>query len=168
LQWQRPGNRLLLKSPCHLWALDVITNMFPDSAIIITHRNPLESVASYCSMMEAMMAGRADFDKKQLGLATLNYLADKLQHSYTLREKIDSKRILDLQFNDFTADPITVVKNIYTHFELPLTASTLNAMQQYQAAHPMGKHGRHEYDLASYGLSENQVMQRFAFYRDWE
>jgi len=28
------------------------------------------------------------------------------------------------------------------------TASTLTAMQQYQDAHPMGKHGKHEYDLA--------------------
>lgn len=168
LQWQRPGNRLLLKSPCHLWALDVITDMFPDSAIIITHRNPMESVASYCSMMEAMMAGRADPDKKQLGLATLNYLADKLQHSYKLREKIDSRRILDLQFNDFVTDPIAVVKQIYTYFGLPLKPVTLAAMQQYQDAHPMGKHGKHEYDLASYGLTEAQVMQRFAFYRDFK
>jgi hypothetical protein len=167
LQWQRPGNRWLLKSPCHLWALDVITEMFPDSSVIITHRNPLESVASYCSMMEAMMAGRADLDKRELGVATLNYLADKLQRSYAQRAKIDPKRILDLQFNDFIGDPIAVVRKIYAHFELPLKASTLSAMQQYQDAHPMGKHGKHEYDLASYGLTESQVMQRFAFYRDW-
>jgi hypothetical protein len=168
LQWQRPGNRLLLKSPCHLWALDVITEMFPDSAIIITHRNPLESVASYCSMMEALMAGRSDLDKKELGLATLNYLADKLQHSYALRASIDPGRIIDLQFNDFIADPIAVVKKIYTYFKLPLTASTLGAMQQYQDSHPMGRYGKHEYGLVSYGLTESQVMQRFAFYRDWK
>lgn len=168
LQWQRPGRRWLLKSPGHLWALDILTEMFPDCAIIITHRNPLESVASYCSMMEALMAGRCDLDRRELGLATLNYLADKLQSSYRQRERIDPKRILDLHFNHFIADPIAVVQRIYAHFELPLSDATLTAMRAYQQAHPMGKHGKHEYDLASYGLTEPQVMQRFAFYTQWQ
>lgn len=43
VQWQRPGKRWLLKSPAHLWTLDILTEMFPDCSIIITHRNPLEA-----------------------------------------------------------------------------------------------------------------------------
>ena len=42
LDWQRPGERWLLKAPAHLWALDVLVEMFPDCCIILTHRNPLE------------------------------------------------------------------------------------------------------------------------------
>jgi hypothetical protein len=32
------------------------------------------------------------------------------------------------------------------------------------AANPKGKHGRHEYALAEYGLTEEQVRARFAPY----
>ena len=36
LQWQRPGERWLLKTPAHLWALDHLVRLFPDCKIIIT------------------------------------------------------------------------------------------------------------------------------------
>jgi len=36
-------------------ALDILIEQFPDCSIIITHRNPLECVTSYASMMAALM-----------------------------------------------------------------------------------------------------------------
>jgi hypothetical protein len=33
-------------------------------------------------------------------------------------------------------------------------------------ANPKGKHGKHEYDLASYGLTREIIARRFAFYTD--
>jgi hypothetical protein len=47
LDWQRPGQRWLLKSPAHLWALDILVEMFPDACIIQTHRNPMQILPSY-------------------------------------------------------------------------------------------------------------------------
>ena len=37
-------------------------------------------------------------------------------------------------------------------------------MQAHAAAHTQGQHGKHEYDLASFGLSREQVRERFADY----
>ena len=34
----------------------------------------------------------------------------------------------------------------------------------YADAHPMGKHGKHDYKLEEYGLTEQQICDRFAFY----
>ncbi|HEY9032659.1 MAG TPA: sulfotransferase [Pseudomonadales bacterium] len=163
LQWQRPGDRWLLKSPCHLWALDIINDMFPDACIIITHRNPLEAVTSYCSMMAAMMKERV-FDPKTLGPVVMDYLASKVESSLRQREHIDSSRILDLQFNDFVADSVGFVHGIYEYFRLPMSKVAQQQIAQYAADHPMGKHGKHEYDLQQYGLTEQQVLERFGFY----
>ncbi len=165
LQWQRPGQRWLLKTPGHLWALDCLTTLFPDCSIIITHRNPLECVTSYASMMESMLIGR-DFDRKQFGPVVMEYLARKVESSLKQREHISADRIIDLQFNDFIADGVGTVRKIYDHFRLPLTADVENSFLRYAAEHPMGKHGKHDYRLEEYGLTEKQIVDRFAFYID--
>lgn len=163
LQWQRPGERWLLKTPAHLWALDCLVQLFPDCSIVITHRNPLECVTSYASMMESMLIGR-DFDRKQFGAVVMEYLARKVEASLRQREQIDPARILDLQFNDFIADGVGTARRIYQHFHLPMSAEVEQRFQRYADAHPMGKHGKHDYRLDEYGLTEQQIRDRFAFY----
>ncbi len=163
LQWQRPGERWLLKTPGHLWALDKLVQLFPDCSIIVTHRNPLECVTSYASMMAAMMLER-DFDKKELGPVTMEYLASKVERSLKARNDFSSDRILDLQFNDFVENPLETVNKIYRHFHIDMSNATKSAMEAYALEHPMGKHGKHEYHLEEYGLTEDQVLDRFDFY----
>lgn len=163
LQWQRPGERWLLKTPAHLWALDCLVKLFPDCSIVITHRNPLECVTSYASMMESMLIGR-EFDRQQFGAVVMEYLARKVEASLRQREHIDPARILDLQFNDFIADGVGTARRIYQHFHLPMSAEVEQRFQHYADAHPMGKHGKHDYKLEEYGLTEQQICDRFAFY----
>ena len=163
LQWQRPGERWLLKTPAHLWALDSLVQLFPDCSIVITHRNPLECVTSYASMMESMLIGR-DFDRKQFGAVVMEYLARKVEASLRQREQIDPARILDLQFNDFIADGVGTARKIYSYFHLPMSGEVEQRFQRYADAHPMGKHGKHDYRLEEYGLTEQQIRDRFAFY----
>lgn len=166
LQWQRPGERWLLKSPCHLWALDTLVEMFPDCSIIITHRNPLECITSYASMMAAMMPGRKDLDKTKLGPVVMEYLARKLEASLIARKKFGEERVVDIQFNDFVANPLATANKIYQYFELPMENEAKTAIESYASEHPMGQHGKHDYDLAEYGLNEDQILKRFGFYID--
>ena len=111
-QWQRPGERFLLKTPAHLWALEILVDLFPDCSIIITHRDPLECVASYASMMEALMNGRT-FDPPELGPVVMEYLAAKMDHAMACREQIDPGRIIDVQYTELLADPAAAARTIY-------------------------------------------------------
>lgn len=161
LQWQRPGERFLLKSPAHLWALDVLVELFPDCSIIITRRDPVESVASYASMMEALMSGR-EFDRRELGPTVLDYLAAKTDHAVACRRRIDPGRILDVEYSDFVSDPLAAVRSIHGHFGLPVGTELEQAWSAHIAANPQGGHGAHEYALEEYGLNEAMVRDRFA------
>lgn len=165
LQWQRPGDRWLLKTPGHLWALDHLIRLFPGSHIIITHRTPLESVTSYSSMMAALMKDR-EFDKKELGPIVMEYLARKVERSLELRKSIADDQIIDLHFKDFVEQPMATVEKIYEHFSLPLSEETHKAMSTYATENSMGKHGKHEYQLEEYGLEAEQILTRFKFYTD--
>lgn len=165
LQWRSPGERFLLKSPAHLWALDVLAEMFPDCAVVVTHRDPAECVASYASMMDALMIGR-DFRRESLGPAVLDYLAAKMDRFLDHRERIGEERIFDLTFDEVGADAPGCVRRIYGHFGIALSPEVDDACSRWAGEHVRGEHGTHEYSLAEYGLTEDQVRERFGSYLD--
>jgi hypothetical protein len=164
LDWQRPGDRWLLKTPAHLWAMDTLVDLFPDCSIILTHRNLNESVGSYCSMMETLFASRGCGPQANLGETVLEYMARSMEHGLAARAASDPKRFIDVRFDDFVSDPMTQIRGIYTHFELPLEPEAEAVMQDYVAQNPKGKHGEHDYDLARYGLDEAKIRDRFRDY----
>lgn len=165
LDWQRHGERFLLKTPAHLWALEILVEMFPDASIVITHRDPLECVASYASMMQALMNGRT-VDPTELGPVVLEYLAAKMDHALEVRAAIDPSRIIDISYRDLVADPVAAARAIYMHFGIEVTDSLERSWADHVADHPQGEHGSHDYSLEGYGLTEGRVRDRFADYLD--
>ena len=51
LHWQRPGACWVLKTPHHMEHLDVVLDVLPDVCIVQTHRDPKQSIPSFCSMV---------------------------------------------------------------------------------------------------------------------
>jgi hypothetical protein len=169
LDWQRPGERWLLKAPAHLWGLDALAATFPDVAIVWTHRDPVACIASACSMTEALMPTLEGVDKPWLGPVVMEFYARSLGRGLAAREKMDPRRVVDVSHDEFVSDAVGVAKRIYAHFGLPLTAKALAAFEAHAAANPRAKHGKHEYGLAEFGLSEVVVRERFRAYpqRSW-
>ena len=87
-----------------------------------------------------------------------------MDHSIETRKNIDAGRIIDVQYIDFVDDTLAVVDRIYEHLSLPYPQLARDAITAYVADHPRGKHGSHDYHLREFGLSEQQVLDRFATY----
>ncbi|MEH6582913.1 MAG: sulfotransferase [Halioglobus sp.] len=164
LQWQRPADRWLLKTPSHICHLDIIAEQHPDCGMIVTHRNPLEVIGSYSSMMMAVLPEQTRSDPKDMGRRVLEHLAGQMDHCMATRETIDPERILDVQYVDFVDDTMAVVDEIYQHLSLPYGDEVRTGIKAYVDDHPRGKHGSHDYQLQEFGLTEHQVLDRFANY----
>jgi hypothetical protein len=166
LDWQRPGERWLLKSPAHLWALDILVEIFPDVCIIITHRDPLDILPSYCSMMWALMKGRQSFDLRELGPTVLEYLARSMERALAARDRSDPRCFLDIDYQRFTEHPMLEVERIYHHFDLELPTEGERAMRDHLERNPKGMHGAHEYSMDEFGLTPEMVRSRLTAYID--
>ena len=163
LDWQRPGERWLLKSPAHLWALDVLVGMFPDACIIQTH-DPVQIIGSYCSMVAMLMRGRESVDPQRLGPTVLEYLARSVERGMAARDELGPARFVDVGYRQFVKDPMASVEKIYGAFRLDLAPRTVDAMRRHIADHPQNKHGTHTYTLADYGLTVEKVTTRLSRY----
>jgi len=166
LDWQRPGERWLLKAPAHLWGLDALAATFPDVAIVWTHRDPVACTASACSMTAALMTTLESLDKRWLGPRVMEFYARSLDRGLAARDAMDARRVVDVSHDEFVSDAVGVAKRIYAHFGLKLTPAALAAFEAHAAANPRAKHGRHSYDLEEFGLSEARVRERFRAYQE--
>jgi hypothetical protein len=164
LDWQRPGERWLLKSPAHLWAIDVLLEFFPDACLVWAHRNPVELVPSYCSMIEALSSLREPVDRRAIGPSVLEYLARSVERAMSARDVLPPGRFFDVRYDDFVAAPMRVVEETYAAFGLPLGTNVRERMRLELAASPRNRHGQHRYTLEEFGLTRDQVRTRFAGY----
>jgi hypothetical protein len=170
LNWRNPGQQWMLKAPAHMWGIDAILEVFPDARFIWCHRDPQAVVPSINSMnqmvMGMYMGDSSHIDTPQMGRSVMEWYAQSLEEGLAAREKLPPELFLDCSQQEFVQRPMELVERLCREFNLPLSEEGRAAMQAHVDANPKGKHGRHEYDLATFGLSRELIDQRFSFYTD--
>ena len=167
LQWQNPGRekkRWVLKSPHHLGFIDKMISVFPDAKIIQTHRDPVKTVPSFCSMCANLFEPlTTNFDKVFIGKHWSNKLTRALNHCMNISEQ-HPNNFLDLEFLNMIKDPIDEMKKIYEFIGEPFGEKTEVAMEAWREEN---KHemGAHKYSLEEYDLTESQINDNFAKYQ---
>jgi hypothetical protein len=170
LQWRCPGERWVLKSPGHLWALDALLREYPDARFVQTHRDPLRIVASLTSLVTLLRSMTSErVDPREIAREWAGTIASALDRSVEARERgvLPPERILDLQFRSFLADPIGCAQRIYEHFALPWEPRVEQRMRAFLAAQPADAHGAHRYRFADTGLSLDRERERFRRYQEY-
>ena len=164
LDWQRPGERWLLKAPAHMWAIDKLIDTFPDVSVVWSHRNPLACTASICSMTHLLMEDQVDMPKEVLGPIVMDFYATSLERGLAVRDQSDPARFIDVNHDDFVGDSLGTVERIYEHFGLPVGDNAAVSLKAHIEANPKGQHGKHEYNLDDWGLTADDVAKRFEPY----
>ena len=155
------GKTWLLKNPSHTYGMDPLLRVFPDARIVVLHRNPVETIASGASLIWKI--GRL-FDKEEAGQVRLDVYGRAVEKMAEAREKHAHAKILDVHYRELIGDKLSTVRRIYAHFGLNLSADTEAAMQGFLAENPQGKHGKHSYSSEEFGITDDQVRERFAEY----
>jgi hypothetical protein len=159
-----PEKRWVLKNPSHLFALDALFNTYPDALVIQCHRPPETLMASMCSLAQHTTAGWSNtFVGETIGRDSMETWSRGLQRFNTERAKQNPTQFYDMDYFDFVHDPVAEVGRIYDHFGLPFTE---DAQQAIAASHTESQQGprapKHTYSLADYGLTPEEVKERFA------
>jgi Sulfotransferase family len=159
-----PAHRWVLKNPSHLFALDAIMAAYPDALVIQTHREPRAVIGSMCSLAAHATDGWSHrFRGTVIGSGQLELWARGLAEFAAARAGYDQAQFLDVDYADFTADPVGTVESVYANFGLPYSGAAADAVATLHAEASRGE-GRpaHRYALADFGLTDGQVDERFS------
>ncbi|HEY7360867.1 MAG TPA: sulfotransferase, partial [Streptosporangiaceae bacterium] len=161
------GRRWVLKNPSHLFALDALLRVYPDALVIQTHRAPRTAIASVCSLAaQASADWSSAFTGEVIGRGQLELWARGLGRFTAERARHDPARFFDVDYEDFAAHPVRTVEAVYAHFGLALSPQARAAMEALRAhSAPAGVRPAHRYALSDFGLTGDQVDERFAGYR---
>jgi hypothetical protein len=64
------------------------------------------------------------------------------------------------------ASPMTVLRDIYSHFDLEFTEETAGLLEARIADKPTSQEGEHEYSIDEFGLTNEQVRETLKTYNE--
>ncbi len=158
-QAAHPGMRLALKAPLHTPRMREILGEIPQVKFVQTHRDPVDVVASTCSLALTMMALTSPHvDPRRLGEHVLSMCVWIAEQAKRQREEL-KPHVVDVHYRDLVRDPCATVQTIYEQHGLPWTEEARRQVQAAVDARPQHVHGRHAYRLEDFGLSESGVRE---------
>ena len=173
LQWQKrraggaAAQRWVLKSPAHLGYLDALRTQFPDLHLVHMHRDPRQTIPSGAGLNATLHAMHSDqVDTTRVGEQWLQRMGWTNDRAMTVRQSWpdEASRCTDIEFADAVADPIDHVARVYEAIGMPLTATAESAMRRWLAERPR-EPARAPYRAGDFGLSDEQITERFTAYQ---
>jgi Sulfotransferase family len=155
--------RWVLKNPSHLFALDALMATYPDALVVQCHRPAETIMASMCSLAQHTTAGWSNtFTGDVIGADSMETWSRGLELFNAERAKHDPAQFYDLDYFKLIKDPVGAVDDIYRAFGIEFTEAAREAVS---STHEESKKGprapKHTYSLADYGLTDEQVKERF-------
>lgn len=160
-----PERHWVLKYPVHLRNLDAVLKVYPGARFIWTHRDPARLLPSLCSLVAGWRAlYEGEVDDSLIGRTQLDMWSE-LAHAGIEKHREEPERFFDLPFRELVEDPVAAIGRAYEHFGRDLGSDAEARIRARHAANPQGKHGGHRYTAERFGLSEAEIDDRFASYR---
>jgi hypothetical protein len=170
LQWGAPARRWALKWPCHLLALDAIAAVHPDARFVVTHRDPVQALASNCSLTKMLRVGTSPHaDPHQIGRDMLELVrqhVDRLVTFDVAESSTGASRLVHVDYYQLVDTPEAVMPEVFEALGLEWTPEVEQRVRTWREENPKGKRGTHDYQLDDYGLDRAQVADAFAAYTE--
>jgi len=172
LQWQKrergeQGARWVLKTPQHLGFIETFCRVFPDARVVQTHRDPLSAVPSAASMYSTLWQITSDdVDLTAVGRQCRDRLDLDLSRFLTFRAREPAERFFDVWYDDMEQDPIEPIERLYAWLGTPFLPETRRRLETWLVENAREKRPPHRYTFETFGLSRDEVVERFADYRE--
>ena len=168
LQWQDGGKRgrpWVLKTVGYIAHMDSLLDCYPNATLVHPHRDPRDTIPSYAKFLSGMAIYSNHVDPNITGRETLRWWKLAMDRYLDARNRLElNGRILDVGYEQVRNDPMMIVKAVYQKAGRTLSVDTEQKMAAWNSSHEQGKHGKHEYSLDEFGLTEAMVDSAFDEY----
>jgi hypothetical protein len=145
--------------------MDVLLATFPDARVVWTHRDPVQSLPSFASLIHSLrVLGSDAVDPVEVGREWGAKMQRALMRCLDVRER-NEDRFLDLHYAPLVADPLSQVARIYAFAGMDLPGAVVERMRRWAVENARDKRPEHRYTLERFGFDEAALARDFARYR---
>lgn len=168
LQFGGPRRRWVLKGVEHQFRLSALLTAYPDALLVWPHRDPVEvfgSLLAVVAMVFRHSGTPVPADQRAFSRDLLDRYQQRVEKAIA-DPASGSEWVCHVSYRELVADPAAVVQAVYGHFGLP-SDGVHAAVRGWldDPHHRSDRFGTWAYDLADYGVSAQEVRDRFAAYR---
>ena len=166
LQWRLPRPRWALKYPNHVIAMREILAVYPDARFVMTHRDPVQTLASICKMSCALRGTRYDapVDPARVGRQMLEFIRRHIDRILAFCRSPQGGLVVHVDYYRLVGDPASVMRAVHAGLGLDTPPAVHAAVADWHARNPQGARGANPYALETYGLDADAVAECFADY----
>ena len=168
LQWQDPsrkGKNWVLKTPGHLMGLQTVLDVFPNAKIVMTHRDPVSTIPSYCSMEASLYKmGSTDISNAEIGTYWMARLNEWLDNFMQVRANTKPNRFIDVNYKDLLETPAEEGLRVLELAGVSESAEIKEGMEEWIEANRREHRAAHKYSLEDFGLNEADIRVKYGDY----
>jgi LPS sulfotransferase NodH len=149
----------------HLIDPFALAEVYPDARFVLTHRDPVNVIASACNLVRVLAGTFTDADWTAYIRETWpEIIGTLLDNQNAFRDsQIAAGRadaFVDLAYSDLVADPISTIGALYEQLGATFTPQAEQAMRAHSAEHKKDRFGSHSYSLEEWGLDRDELTER--------
>jgi hypothetical protein len=164
LQWRCPPKRWYLRTPVHTFEIDSLSAVYPDARFVMTHRDPMKSLPSVCSLIEHHRRAFVENPEPEyVGATHEGYWATALERTLDFRDRVGEERFFDVSHRRQVIDPAEQVRALYEKLGWHYDESMEERIRAWQETHPRGKHS---YSAEHFGLDPARITRDYRFYTE--
>jgi len=166
LQWKCPEPRWALKYPNHVIAMDSILQVYPDARFVMTHRDPLQTLASISKMSFTLRSARyADpVDPHRVGRQMLDFVHRHIERLMEFCTGPNGDRVMHVDYYSLADDPAAMLDEIHAGIGVETPDDVRDSIAAWRDANPKNKRGANEYSLEQFGIDPGEARDLFAKY----
>lgn len=167
LQWRGERNRWALKYPNHVLFMDAICAVHPGARFAITHRDPLQVLASIAKMTLTLRKTRyANVDPERVGEQMLHFIERHIARIMEFAVGPEAHRVVHVDYYALVANPAEEMARVHTALGIGSPTDVMAEISGWRRENPKNARGANDYALAQFGLRADEVEVRFAAYRE--
>ncbi len=163
--WRRPGQRLVLKDPCHAWHLDALLEVFPDAHVIHLHRDlsqTIPSLASLCSALQRLDSNTRD--PERTGAYATRLVESAAAAILRARPSLPPDAVLDAHYSALVQDPVQAALDLQRRAGRTPGEGAHEAMQAWLHNNRQHKAGRHIYTTEQFNIKNIEDRRALQLY----
>ena len=166
LQWRSERKPWALKYPNHVLAMNEILEVHPTARMVMTHRDPVQTLASICKMTWNLrgMRSAGPVDRHEVGRNMFHFITRHIERIMAFDGGPNGSRVVHVDYYALVADPVREMRAIHAGLGIDTPDDVARTVGDWHAANPKNARGRNEYTLEQYGLDDAEVVERFGDY----
>jgi hypothetical protein len=166
LQWRSVAKPWALKYPNHVIAMDAILEIYPDARFVMTHRDPVQTLASIAKMtfnLRGMRTG-APVDPHEVGRDMRHFIQRHIERIMEFDRGPLGHKVVHVDYYALIADPVMEMRRIHAGIGIATPDAIAQSVGDWHRDNPKNARGRNDYTIEQCGLNGEEVAEQFGEY----